>query len=172
MMRANTNVPVKGRAFDVPLIASSFRRLAEYGRAIGVTILVENHYGSTVIKDAASVVNAVNDPNCRAALDWGNTPGKSTESRIADYSQMFQKLALVSAKGLHFDSTGRHVEYDLAQITRAIEKSGYQGVYSIELYVDADPPRDPVGAVHSMIEAIAPAIVNKAARLHLPKETA
>lgn len=163
MMRANTNVPVEGRPFDVPLIAQSFRELAEFGRGIGVTILVENHYGSTIIRNAMDVVRAVGDANCRPLLDWGNTPGASTESRIADYAQMFPGLALVSAKGLHFDADYRHVEYDVAALTRAVEQSGFRGVYSIELYVDKDPPRDPVRAVHSMIDAIAPGIVNPAA---------
>lgn len=158
-VRANTDTPVEGRPFDPQLIGESFRQLADYGQGLGVAVLVENHYGySKDIDQAVAVANAANHPNCKTLSDWGNSEGANTEERIVDLSKMFPKLGLVSAKGLRFDANYKHVDYDIASIVKATEKSGYRGIYSIELYVSepADVPKDPVRAVKSMIAAIAP----------------
>jgi sugar phosphate isomerase/epimerase len=125
-------------------------------------ILVENHYGSAVIADAAAVVRAVDHPNCRALADWGNSAATSTAQRIADLSLLFPKLELVSAKGLHFDADYRHVDYDIGAIVRATEAAGFRGIYSIELWADQNPPDDPVRAAHTMLDTIAPLIINAA----------
>lgn len=154
-LRANTDKPTQGRAFDVDVIADSFRRLAEYGEGTGVTILVENHTGySQDIENVAAVVRAVDHPYCRALADWGNSPGETTADRIASLAPIQPLTALVSAKGKSFDeSDWTHRDYDIAQMTAASERAGYDGVYSVELY-DVPAPSDPVAASRSVIAGI------------------
>lgn len=154
-LRGNTDKPTEGRPFDVNVIADSFRRLAEYGETIGVTILVENHGGySRDISKVEAVVRAVDHRFCRALPDWGNSPGDTTAARIASLAPLAPLAALVSAKGKTFDeTTWTHLDYDVAALTEAVARSGYGGIYSVELYA-VPGPSDPVAAVRSMIAGV------------------
>src|SRR4051794_20075405 len=141
-------------AWDVNRTADSFRQLAQYGKKIGVKILVENHVGySADIDKVVAVVKAVNDPNCRVISDWGNTPSNSPEARVAGLSKLFPYLELVSAKELDFDEQNHHVNYDVVPLIKATEASGFKGIYSIEFY--GKPPKDVVAAAEDMIKALA-----------------
>lgn len=152
-MRANTGGGPP-EAWDVKRTADSFRQLAQYGRKIGVKILVENHIGySADIDKVVAIIKAVGDPYCRAICDWGNSPAKSSEGRVADLSKLFPHLELVSAKQLDFDEQNRHINYDVVPIIKATEASGYKGIYSIEFY--GKPPKDAVAAAKNMITALA-----------------
>jgi len=138
-------------AWDVNRTADSFRQLAQYGKKIGVKILVENHIGySADIDKVVAVIKAVNDPYCRAICDWGNSP--SNEGRVGALSKLFPFLELVSAKELDFDENNKHVNYDVVPIIKATEASGYKGIYSIEFY--GKPPKDTVAAARDMIKAL------------------
>ncbi len=150
--RANTGGgPPEG--WDVNRTADSFRQLANYGKKIGVKILVENHIGySADIDKVVAVAKAVNDPYCRVISDWGNTPSSSPEARVTGLSKLFPYLELVSAKQLDFDEQNRHVNYDVVPLIKATEASGYKGIYSIEFY--GKPPKDTVAAAKEMIKAL------------------
>jgi sugar phosphate isomerase/epimerase len=138
-------------AWDVNRTADSFRQLAQYGKKIGVKILVENHIGySADIDKVVAIIKAVNDPYCRAICDWGNSP--SNEGRVAALSKLFPYLELVSAKELDFDENNKHINYDVVPIIKATEASGYKGIYSIEFY--GKPPKDTVAAARDMIKAL------------------
>jgi sugar phosphate isomerase/epimerase len=151
--RANTGGG-SPEAWDVNRTADSFRQLAQYGKKIGVKVLVENHTGySADIDKVVAVVKTVNDPYCRALSDWGNTPSSSPEARLAGLSKMFPQLELVSAKELDFDEQNRHINYDVVPLIKATEASGYKGIYSIEFY--GKPPKDVVAAAKDMIAALA-----------------
>ena len=148
--RANTGGgPAEG--WDASRTADSFRQLAQYGRKIGVKVLVENHIGySADIDKVVAIIKAVNDPYCRAICDWGNSP--SNEGRVAALGKLFPYLELVSAKELDFDENNKHVNYDVVPIIKATEASGYKGIYSIEFY--GKPPKDTVAAARDMIKAL------------------
>jgi sugar phosphate isomerase/epimerase len=149
-MRANTGGGPP-EAWDVNRTADSFRQLAEYGRKIGVKILVENHVGySADIDKVVAIIKAVNDPFCRAICDWGNSP--SNEGRLGALSKLFPYVELVSAKELDFDEQNRHINYDVVPIIKATEASGYKGIYSIEFY--GKPPKDVIAAAKEMINAL------------------
>ena len=148
--RANTGGGTP-EAWDVNRTADSFRQLAQYGKKIGVKILVENHIGySADIDKVVAVIKAVNDPYCRAICDWGNSP--NNEGRVAALSKLFPFLELVSAKELDFDENNKHVNYDVVPIIKATEASGYKGIYSIEFY--GKPPKDTVAAARDLIKAL------------------
>jgi sugar phosphate isomerase/epimerase len=153
-MRANTGGGPAG-AWDVNRTADSFRQLAEYGKTIGVKILIENHTGySADIDKVVQLAKAVNDANCRVISDWGNTPSTSPADRLAGLSKLFPYLELVSAKELDFDDQNHHVSYDIVPLIKATEASGFRGIYSIEFYSDR-PPRDVVAAAKDMAQTIA-----------------
>ena len=150
--RANTGGG-PAEAWDVNRTADSFRQLAQYGKKIGVKVLVENHTGySADIDKVVAVVKTVNDPYCRALSDWGNTPSSSPEARLAGLSKMFPYIELVSAKELDFDEQNHHVNYDVVPLIKATEASGYKGIYSIEFY--GKPPKDVVAAARDMVGAL------------------
>lgn len=153
-LRANTGGG-SAAAWDVNRTADSFRQLADYGKTIGVKILIENHIGySADIDKVVQIAKAVNDPNCRVISDWANTPSTSPADRVAGLSKLFPYLELVSAKELDFDDQNRHVSYDVVPLIKATEASGFRGIYSIEFYSNR-PPRDVVAAAKDMMQAIA-----------------
>ena len=162
--RADAAAPTRAadppEAWDVNRTADSFRQLAEYGKKIGVKILVENHIGySADIDKVVAIAKAVNDPYCRVISDWGNTPSSSPEARVAGLSKLFPYLELVSAKELDFDEQNRHINYDVVPLIKATEASGYKGIYSIEFY--GKPPKDTVAAAKDMIKALTANIERK-----------
>jgi sugar phosphate isomerase/epimerase len=151
-LRANTGGG-PADAWDVNRTADSFRQLAQYGKKIGVKILIENHIGySADIDKVVALAKTVNDPYCRVISDWGNTPSTSPEARVAGLSKLFPYLELVSAKNLDFDDQNKHINYDVVPLIKATEASGYKGIYSIEFY--GRPPKDTVAAAKDMIQAL------------------
>ena len=158
-MRANSGGEAPGSVWDLDRTAGSFRELSDYGKKIGVKILVENHIGfSRDIDKAVAIVKAVKDPNCRMICDWGNTPATTNPERVSALSKIFPYLELVSAKELDFDSQNRHTSYDIVPIIKATEDSGFRGIYSIEFYTEKSPPPDPVIAAKNMIQVLAASI--------------
>ncbi len=155
-LRAN----VGGRpdeAFALGTTADSFTRLAAKGEKVGVRILVENHGGhSSKAENIAAIVAAVNSPWCRSLPDFGNMPaGFTPPQRVAFLDQILPSAHLVSAKGMEFDADYRHTSYDIAACVSAAEKSGFKGVYSIELWAPAYVPPDPFRAVRALTDLIA-----------------
>jgi sugar phosphate isomerase/epimerase len=153
-MRANTGGG-SAAAWDVNRTADSFRQLADYGKTIGVKILIENHTGySADIDKVVELVKTVDHPNCGVISDWGNTPSTSPADRVAGLSKLLPHLELVSAKELDFDDSNKHVSYDIVPLIKATEASGFKGIYSIEFYSNR-PPKDVVGAARDMMQTIA-----------------
>ena len=155
-LRANTGPEKAGTPFDPATIADSFKQLAAYGKGIGVKILIENHIGfSADVDKVVTILKAVDDPNCRAITDWGNSAATNIEQRVADMKKLMPYLALVSAKELDFDANNNHTSYDVVPLIKATEASGYRGIYSIEFYSEKNPPPDPVAAAKTMMAALA-----------------
>lgn len=155
-LRANTGPEKSGTAFVPETIADSFKQLAAYGKTIGVKVLIENHTGfSAKVDNVLTLLKAVNDPNCGAITDWGNSPATTIEERVADMQKLMPYLTLVSAKELEFDANNKHVSYDVVPLIKATEASGFRGIYSIEFYSDKNQPPDPVAAARTMMAAIA-----------------
>ena len=72
--------------WDVNRTADSFRQLANYGKKIGVKILVENHIGySADIDKVVAVIKAVNDPYCRAI--WIGGTARAPRGRVTASEQ-------------------------------------------------------------------------------------
>jgi L-ribulose-5-phosphate 3-epimerase len=154
-LRANFSGLNPANAFSLERVVAAFRDLAAHGRKVGVKVLCENHTGHSVAVDnVVAVLKAVNDPWCRTIADWGNSPAGDQDERIAQLSRLKPWLELVSAKGVHFDADYRHIDYDIGALTRATERTGFRGIYSVELFATTDPPNDPVAAARAMLTQI------------------
>ncbi len=164
-MRANVGNGPRGSTFNVNTAAESFAQLAEYGRKIGVKILIENHGGySAQVENIVALVQTVNDPWCRTLPDFGNMPGDFTQQqREAFLSKLFPWAHLVSAKGMVFDRQYRHQSYDIGRCVRLGESLGFSGVYSVEQWSRNYIPADPFRAVQAIISEVAGALIAAAA---------
>jgi sugar phosphate isomerase/epimerase len=156
-VRINIGGGPRGTPLALEPALASFRTLIDYGNSIGVTVLTENHGGvGGNIDNCVAFLRALNDKTPRAIIDWGSSSATTPEARLADLSKMFPYLAMVSAKGMHFDKDYRHLDYPISPLVRATEATGFRGIYSIELYAEPDHPEDPVAAARTMIAEIVP----------------
>jgi len=147
------NVSRRQDPIDRDAAVETLRAIADYGRQIGVRVLLENHGGYTAnIADMVSLVRAVDHPFCRIEVDWGawSPPG----DRYADIRSAMPLVHMVSAKGELFDeATYAHTSFDIARLVREAEATGFRGVYSIELFA-TPAPKDTDRAVRSFIKTI------------------
>jgi L-ribulose-5-phosphate 3-epimerase len=150
-MRFNVN---RGRGeVNQEAAVAVLRQMAEYGRSVGIVVLLENHGGATsTIPNLISLVRAVNHPFLKAEPDWGawSPPGDRYEAMKSAMAVAY----IVSAKGLVFDpNTYAHTSYDVARLVKDAEATGFKGIYSIELY-NNPAPADTDRAVASYIKTI------------------
>lgn len=143
-------------------VVESLLTLAAYGRSKNVMILTENHIGHSIpVENVAAVLKAANHPNLRTIFDWGNVPDATTERVIEKLQLLKPWLYQVSAKGVNFDAQYRMTSYDVAAITRATERTGFRGLYSIELFGPTPVGFDPLAAIRAMRGAIAPNLLRQ-----------
>jgi sugar phosphate isomerase/epimerase len=121
-----------GESLDLSITADSYRQLVEFGTTIGVMPMPENHGGHSADPDTlVSVMRAI-DPRIRAIMDWGNWRVASQAQRIDATRKLLPYTGLVSAKVDRFDDAYRP-GYDVGELVRLVESSGYRGKYSIEI---------------------------------------
>lgn len=156
-MRVNFSAMAPKTPFAVGPAAQSLRELAIYGKSRGVMVLTENHIGHSVqIANLTALLKNVSHPNFRTIFDWGNVPDPTTERVIEALHAVSPWLYLTSAKGVAFDAQYHMTSYDVGAITRATEKTGFGGLYSIELFGPTPPGFDPLAAIRSMERTIVP----------------
>ena len=147
------NVSRRQDPVDVPSAIEVLRAAADYGRAIGLYVQLENHGGQTArISDLIAMVRAVDHDHCRIEIDWGSwsPPG----DRYAEILSAMPYVHMVSAKGEIFDEADyRHLSFDVRRLVREAERAGFKGIYSIELFATS-APADPARAVRSFIQMI------------------
>lgn len=141
--------------FSLSTAIDSYRELTDYAHKTGVKVLIKNFVGACLnIDTLISLIKGVNDPQCRLILDWGNTHFDSMDARLAEFRKAFPYMEMETAKGINFDANYRLTDYDPAPIIRATEKSGFRGIYSIELYSADNPPADPVRASRVILSSL------------------
>lgn len=155
-MRVNFSGLSPKTPFAVGPAAESLRELAIYGQSKKVLVLTENHIGHSIpVENVVAVLKAVNHPNLRTIFDWGNVPKATTELVIEKMQLLAPWTHQVSAKGVAFDAEYRMTSYDVAAITRATEKAGFKGLYSIELFGPTPAGFNSVTGIESMRKEIA-----------------
>jgi sugar phosphate isomerase/epimerase len=140
----------QGDPLDLAITADSYRQLVEFGSTIGVMPMPENHGGHSTDPDTlVSIMRAI-DPRIRAIVDWGNFRVENQAQRIESTRKLLPYVGLVSAKVDRFDADYRP-GYDVAELVRVVESSGYKGKYSIEI---TNAPPDIVRAARAATDII------------------
>jgi len=140
-----------GEPLDLAITADSYKQLVEFGSTIGVMPMPENHGGHSTDPDTlVSIMKAI-DSRIRAIVDWGNFRVENQAQRIEFTRKLLPYTGLVSAKVDRFDTEYRP-GYDVAELVRLVEGSGYRGKYSIEI---TNPPADIVRGAQVARDVIA-----------------
>ena len=105
--------------------------LSEYAAAHKLNVLVENHGGlSSNGKWLASVIEAVDLPNCGTLPDFGNFPPEIDPYEAVEILMPFAKS--VSAKSFDFDENGNESTIDYRRMMKIVLDAGYEGYVGIE----------------------------------------
>jgi len=125
--------------------ADSLRRLGEYGKDMGINILVENHGHLSSDPDwLVSVMKDVNMDNVGTLPDFGNWCMKRPEGvrwgecleEYPDYVEGTKKLMpfakAVSAKSYAFNEKGEQDKVDYFKMIKMIKETGYDGFIGVE----------------------------------------
>ncbi len=117
------------------LAADGLRRVAEFGRDHGISVIVENHGGlSSNGEWLVGVIKAVNLPNCGTLPDFGNFRVSATENydRYKGVSELMPFAKAVSAKSHNFDADGNETKTDYKKMMKIVVDAGYHGRVGIE----------------------------------------
>lgn len=147
------NVTRQDGPVNLEAVVETLRAAADYGRSIGVRVLIENHGGYTqAIPNLISLVRAVDHDYCKVTIDWGawTPPGDRYEAM----QSAMPWVHIVSAKATFFDeATWEHTAYDIGRLVKNAEAGGFRGIYSMEFWA-MPAPRDTDAAVRSVIRTI------------------
>jgi sugar phosphate isomerase/epimerase len=121
-----------GEPLDLKITAESYKELADFGATIGVMPMPENHGGHSSDPDTLATIMRAVDPRVRAIVDWGNFRVENQAQRLESTRKLLPYVGLVSAKVDRFDAEYKP-GYDVAELVRLVESSGYKGKYSIEI---------------------------------------
>ncbi|MCG8451143.1 MAG: sugar phosphate isomerase/epimerase [Pirellulales bacterium] len=122
------------------LVADGLRRLAKFGAQHDINVIVENHGGfSSHGGWLASVIKAVDMPNCGTLPDFGNFKIGKNENGLPKWYDRYQGVTelmpyakAVSAKTYEFDEQGSETKTDYRKMMRIVLDAGYRGYVGIE----------------------------------------
>ncbi len=120
------------------LAADGLRRLCEYGKTLGLNVIVENHGGNS--SDAhwlVGVMKLVDMPNCGTLPDFGNFPramggGAYRVDIYESVKKMMPYAKGVSGKSYDFDADGNETSIDFYRMMDVVLDSGYKGYVDVE----------------------------------------
>ena len=109
---------------------ASMKELNQYCVAKGLPLLTENHFGLEMdpavhlrIREEAGPANFYTLP------DFGNYPVETMWDSLA---KILPYAYVISAKGVDFDTDGKHLSYDFDRCIQMCERSGFRGIYLVE----------------------------------------
>ncbi|MBL9200952.1 MAG: TIM barrel protein [Opitutaceae bacterium] len=114
---------------DLPAIAASYRELADYGAARGLTVLVENIGWMKEDADGVPDLIRASDPRIRAQPDTGNW---ADATRYTGLAQAFPLAASCDFKAFELGPAGSHAAYDLRRCFQIGWDAGFRGPWAIE----------------------------------------
>jgi len=112
--------------------ADGLRKLCEFSDPLGLSVIVENHWGlSSNGAWLSGVMKEVNHPRVGTLPDFGNFDPKEFD-RYAGVDEMMPFAKGVSAKSNTFDDKGEETTTDYAKMLKLVLKHGYHGRVGIE----------------------------------------
>ncbi|MGY8767118.1 MAG: sugar phosphate isomerase/epimerase family protein [Pirellulales bacterium] len=123
---------------QIKLAADGLRQLSEFAKDFNMNVIVENHGGlSSNGAWLASVMKAVDLPNCGTLPDFGNftvdRAKGTTYDRYKGVDELMPYAKAVSAKTHDFDSEGNETGTDYFKMMEiVVKKHGYHGYVGVE----------------------------------------
>ncbi len=139
------------------LAADGLSRLTALAAPLQLNVIVENHGGlSSNGAWLASVIRAVNQPNCGTLPDFGNfNLGDGTwYDRYQGVKELMPFAKAVSAKSNDFDAQGNETGTDYRRMLRIVLDAGYHGHVGIEYEGERLPEPDGVEATKRLLERV------------------
>lgn len=143
--------------------ADGLRKLCEYGKKVGINIIVENHGGiSSNGKWLSSVIKSVGMDNCGTLPDFGNfclkrdEKGGCAESydRYEGVKELMPFAKGVSAKSHDFNQAGDCIETNFKKMLGIVKAAGYKGFVGIEYEGDKLSEYDGIRATKKLLDKI------------------
>jgi len=130
---------------NVGNVSEACRALSEYGAALKIHIICENHGGPSSNPDAMiALMKAVASDNFGTLPDFGNFPkdrsGKYSIDVYDAIARMMPYAKGVSAKSYAFGPDGKETTLDYARIMKIVTDAGYHGRVGIEFEGEAPEP--------------------------------
>lgn len=115
---------------EIDAATESFAQLAKWAEQVGITLLMENHWGISVNPDTmVQIITAVNSPNFGALADFGNFPD---EYRLEGLRKIAPYTKFVHAKFLEFDADGEDRRINGKACIEIFKNVNYRGLFGIE----------------------------------------
>lgn len=164
------NAAGEGSAEDVAKAAiDGLSRLGEYGRKVGINVIVENHGGySSNGQWLSGVMKAINQPNVGTLPDFGNfclkhPPGdwfKCLEEydRYKGTAEMMPFAKGVSAKTYSFKEDGNETDTDYYKMMKIVKDAGFRGYVGIEYEGDKYSEEEGVRRTKTLLEEVGRAL--------------
>ncbi len=109
------------------LCIDSFKRMADYGEKVGVTVTIENHWGLSADPMLIRVIlDEVNSPFCKASPDFCNW-----EHEYMLYHGL-KALVPYCSTIVHAKYWDRWENVDVQRCVRIMEDGGFTGIYALE----------------------------------------
>ena len=117
------------------LAADGLRKLSEFAKPLGMSIIVENHGGlSSNGEWLAGTIKSVGLDNCGTLPDFGNFRVSKDEmyDRYKGTKELMPYAKGVSAKSNEFDDEGNETKTDFEKMMRIVLDAGYRGHVGVE----------------------------------------
>ena len=153
----------EGTAEEVSNAATDgLRSLSEFGKSVGINVIVENHGGySSDGEWLSNVIKNTGMDNCGTLPDFGNfcierdgETCKKMYDRYKGTAEMMPYAKGVSAKVYDFDAQGNCIETDYNQILKIVKDAGYTGHIGIEYEGSKLSEDDGIRAVVALLKRV------------------
>jgi Xylose isomerase-like TIM barrel len=137
---------------DLTVTIDSYRTLAAYGRAKGVTVLMENRCDVACAhsEPLVKILRAVASPFVGALPDFGEFPDEVT--RLRGLPVLFPYAHTVChANGQQLDLSGNETSFDFGRCMAISKRAGYKGTYSVEYDGGGDAYAGVQGVVNELL---------------------
>lgn len=117
------------------LVVEGLQQLSTFAAIHGINVIVENHGGlSSNGQWLASVLAAVDAPNCGSLPDFGNFRVGPLQNydRYKGVTELMPFAKAVSAKSHDFNEQGEEIHTDYHKMMKIVTDAGYHGYVGIE----------------------------------------
>ena len=141
-LHPHTKVSLHDEEWVIGQNVEALARLADYGRRLGVTVMLENMPGFSRVSQLKPILEAV--PNAQLLLDIGHanldTPYNRSQELLANFGDRLGHVHASDNRGGHDDM---HLPLGVGNINWAkkvsfLKSAGYDGTITLEVFGDDD----------------------------------